>query len=96
MFILLLILALIIFYYFYYKKEHFDSFYGGFCGNCEKKTFGQCMQCANCGFGIINKNIGLCTKGDMLGSYENINFKKWYYNDPYWRQNKEIMPAFTQ
>lgn len=97
MLILLLILVLIIAYYFYYKKEHFDLYYGVNCENCSEKTFGECIQCANCGFGLVGNNKGFCTRGDMLGPYKSkYKFKKWLYNDPFWRQNKKIIPAFTE
>ena len=40
-------------------------------------------------------------KGDMVGPYLNENdialnqvIKKWYHNDPFWRQKEKPIPPF--
>lgn len=64
------------------NKEHFYNY----CETCEGKTFGQCMNCVNCGF--ISKNgYGECVPGDSYGA---TNFDpdyigaRWDHNDQYW------------
>lgn len=83
---ILLILALFIVYkiYTYNYLENFNRTHGKWCENCEKKSFGQCLDCFNCGFCITESGKGYCTKGNVFGPYDfNEKCKRWVHNDEF-------------
>lgn len=66
-------------------KNNIEGYYN-FCGSCEGKTVGQCMECANCGF-ISKKGYGQCVEGDSYGPYDfdpEFVGGRWIHNDVYW------------
>jgi len=84
--ILIILFILLIIYLIsrYYSQENFNRNTGKWCINCEQKSFGQCMDCFNCGFCMTEKNKGYCTKGTVFGP-NNIDDKciRWMHNDEY-------------
>ncbi len=82
--IILLILICLIIYYFTSTKENFNRTTGKWCDNCETKSFGQCMDCFNCGFCMTESNSGYCTKGNVFGpAKHDSECKKWMHNDDF-------------
>lgn len=65
------------------KIEAFSGKYGNVCRNCDSKTFGECLECADCGF-CINDFSSKCVSGDVHGPFEG-KCQKWYQNDPFTR-----------
>ena len=83
--ILLLILGILILLY-AGCNENFNLTTGKYCINCEKKTFGQCMDCFNCGFCLTGKDMGYCTSGTRLGpDVRDKTCKRWIHNDEFSR-----------
>ena len=83
LFILFSLLCSII-YCFIINKENFNRTTGKWCENCETKSFGQCMDCFNCGFCMTEANSGYCTKGNIFGPEKyNDKCKKWMHNDEF-------------
>jgi hypothetical protein len=84
--------------------EKLDENAGRYCSSCEDRSFGQCLQCYNCGF-CGSGNKGMCMKGTFAGIQDDPNKQcpgKWYTNDTYWRNNntnpdefKSDMPFHT-
>ena len=50
------------------KQENFGRINGKYCRpeDCNKKTFGQCLDCFNCGFCINSESSGVCKSGLLL------------------------------
>ena len=85
-FILLSILLTICVLFLVYNQEHYGRIHGKWCEKCNKKTFGQCMDCFNCGFCLKGNNKGYCTEGTVFGpnnKYEKC--QRWIHNDDYSR-----------
>ena len=61
--------------------EHFNEKYGIRCLNCENKTFGECLECSDCGY-CLNKKSAQCVKGDIHGPYTGT-CNRWIHNDPW-------------
>jgi hypothetical protein len=80
----------IMFFYVYYNKNNknninnnkidlFNNTTGKQCIDCYKKSFGQCLDCFNCGY-CDNK----CISGNIFGpSDKKIKCKRWFHNDDY-------------
>ena len=67
---LIQVLVIIIIFILIYKlssTENFGRISGKWCDDCTKKSFGQCMDCFNCGFCLTESNKGYCTKGTVFG-----------------------------
>lgn len=90
--LIIIIMCLLTYFYnnsnetIYDTNDDIEGYYN-FCGKCTNKAFGQCLNCANCGF--ISKNgYGKCVEGDMYGPYkfdpDYVN-AKWIHYDDYWR-----------
>lgn len=77
--------------------EGMDNTYGGHCRSCDNKSFGQCMNCSNCGFCVDKDGVGKCVSGDMFGPWDKSKCVNYYHNDPYWRNvwtsNTRVYPA---
>ena len=91
----------VIIIYLYESNIAKQESYSNFCGTCNGKTVGQCMQCASCGF-ISRGGYGKCVPGDMYGPHEiNPDYEngRWIHTDKYWSQTllteDENMPAHT-
>ena len=70
-----------------YCNENFNLTTGKWCINCEKKTFGECMDCFNCGFCATGPNQGYCTKGNLFGPDKYTEkCQKWIHNDEFSRE----------
>ncbi len=82
--LLLIILFLIIIIIYFSNKESFGRISGKWCINCNKKSYGQCMDCFNCGFCVTDKNKGYCTPGTVFGP-TNLKEKcqRWIHNDDF-------------
>lgn len=92
--ILLVILCVLIFCYFN-KTENFNRSHGKWGIDCEKKSFGQCMDCFNCGFCMTGANTGYCTKGTVFGPDKlNNDCRKWVHNDE-WITNMHIKNKYN-
>ena len=85
-FILLSILLTICVLFLIYNQEHYGRIHGKWCEKCNKKTFGQCMDCFNCGFCLTGADSGYCTSGTYMGpSVRDKTCKRWIHNDEYSR-----------
>ena len=84
--ILLIIVLFVVYklYSIYYNKENFNRTHGKWCVDCNKKSFGQCLDCLNCGFCITSSGKGYCTKGNVFGPNDsNEKCKRWIHNDEF-------------
>jgi len=85
--LLILLAFLVIVYVIYscfFKNEGFGRISGKWCEDCGKKSFGQCMDCFNCGFCMTDKNKGYCTKGTVFGpNNKSDRCQRWIHNDDY-------------
>jgi len=69
--------------------EHFNERYGTRWPKCDNKTFGECMECSDCGYCL--KNTGSqCVKGDVHGPYKGT-CDRWIHNDP-WSNMQWVTP----
>ena len=90
--IIIIVLFIICVYITVFNKyfEHLDEQTGRYCPSCDKMSFGQCLQCYNCGF-CASGHKGRCMKGTAFGrdpvDKKNDDFRKcrWYHNDTFWR-----------
>jgi hypothetical protein len=85
--IILFIIILITIYKFYdiyLNTENFNRTHGKWCENCKEKSFGQCLDCFNCGFCITESGKGYCTKGNVFGPKDSSEkCKRWIHNDEF-------------
>ncbi len=66
------------------EEENFIRSSGKWCDNCEKKSFGQCLDCYNCGFCVSDYGKGYCTKGNVYGPESNKeNCSRWIHSDEF-------------
>ncbi len=88
-YILFLIFIIIIIYKLSDSVEKFSDNSGNYCGSCNNRTFGQCINCFNCDFVVDpkNGNEGICVKGSIDGPQKYTN-KLWYTGDNFWRYNE--------
>lgn len=84
-FILLLVILFIIYKILFSSNnnENFNRTNGKWCDNCEKKSFGQCLDCFNCGFCETESGMGFCTKGNVYGPNNHKTCKRWIHNDDF-------------
>ena len=84
---LIQVLVIIIIFILIYKlssTENFGRISGKWCDDCTKKSFGQCMDCFNCGFCLTESNKGYCTKGTVFGPNKmSEKCNRWIHNDDY-------------
>jgi len=93
--ILLVLLCALIYCYYNNTKENFNRNHGKWGINCSKKSFGQCMDCFNCGFCMTGSNTGYCTKGTVFGpDHLENNCRKWIHNDE-WITNMHIKNKYN-
>lgn len=89
------VLVVIILYFLINKNqsknllENFNERYGTRCPNCSDKTFGECMECSDCGY-CLKTNSAQCVKGDVHGPYEGT-CDRWIQNDP-WSNMQWVTP----
>ncbi len=85
--IILLLVVLFVIYKLLFASQDLENFNrttGKWCDNCEKKSFGQCLDCFNCGFCVTESGKGYCTKGNVFGPYDNNeNCVRWIHNDEF-------------
>lgn len=62
-------------------KETFNERYGTRCFECKNKTFGECMECSDCGY-CLSEGNSQCMKGDVHGPYKG-DCIRWIHNDPW-------------
>lgn len=58
-----------------------------YCNNCDELTFGQCLECYNCGF-CGKGGSGKCMRGTFTGPNNKElerTCPRWYHNDQFWR-----------
>ena len=79
--IIIIILIIIIVFLHMNHKEGFD--YDTICGNCDNKSFHQCLNCENCGVCTTEFGDMYCTKGDINGPKDRKDCYKWNYGNIY-------------
>ncbi len=85
--LLILLFVIFIIYKFFYNTESFSRIYGKFCRqeDCKNKTFGQCLDCFNCGFCLEDENKGVCVPGNIYGpTNKNKKCMKYIHNDEFY------------
>ena len=89
--ILLILLCIYVTYQYNYNWEGFSDYSGKYWSSCDNKSFGQCIQCYNCGFSVDPSNgySGKCVNGSVFGPNKKIN-GVWYQNNNFWRYNNTI------
>ena len=66
------------------NQEDFNRTTGKWCENCGTKSFGQCLDCFNCGFCVSGSGKGYCTKGNVFGPQEiQEDCTRWIHNDEF-------------
>jgi hypothetical protein len=58
------------------------------CNSCDNLSFGQCLDCTNCGFITTDGAKGKCVKGFTHGPSKPHTYPKtsrWYHSDDFWR-----------
>ncbi len=80
----LTLVLLFVIYKYFLTTENFGRISGKWCKDCNKKTFGQCMDCFNCGFCLSESNKGYCTSGTVFGPKDKSeNCLRWIHADDY-------------
>jgi hypothetical protein len=83
-YLIVLVLIVLFIIYKYFNTENFGRISGKWCIDCNKKSFGQCMDCFNCGFCLTESNKGYCTSGTVFGPKDKSDkCLRWIHNDDY-------------
>ena len=69
------------------KIEMLTENAGGYCTECNERTFGQCLKCYNCGY-CKNGKTGKCMRGNIFGPDTKTKCDTWLTNDNYQRNNE--------
>ena len=95
LFAIICIIVLIFYVYVYFSNcnkqlEGLNEGTSHYCHNCNDLSFGQCMECYNCGF-CASGNKGKCVSGSFMGPQsiwgdeKQKNCPRYYHNDQFWR-----------
>ena len=83
--VVIIIFIIVFLFYSWNQTENFSTYYGRQCNSCSNKSFGQCLQCNDCGI-CFDGETYKCIKGDSFGPHINDKYRvtcqRWYSNDP--------------